>query len=164
MDQFTEAPIQHGRLKKPEAQERGRQLFRQLQLPDPDHIGQRYPHQVSGGQLQRMMTAMAMGCQPEIVVFDEPTTALDVTTQIEVLRAIKEAVRARASAAIYITHDLAVGAQVSDRIMVLRDGDLVEEGNTRALLADPREHYTRRLLSVRSSRNKRMLVEEVELV
>ena len=164
MDQFTEAPIQHGRLKKPEAQERGRQLFRQLQLPDPDHIGQRYPHQVSGGQLQRMMTAMAMGCQPEIVVFDEPTTALDVTTQIEVLSAIKEAVRARASAAIYITHDLAVVAQVSDRIMVLRDGDLVEEGNTRALLADPREHYTRRLLSVRSSRNKRMVGEEVDLV
>ena len=164
MDQFTEAPIQHGRLKKPEAQERGRQLFRQLQLPDPDHIGQRYPHQVSGGQLQRMMTAMAMGCQPEIVGFDEPTTALDVTTQIEVLSAIKEAVRARASAAIYITHDLAVVAQVSDRIMVLRDGDLVEEGNTRALLADPREHYTRRLLSVRSSRNKRMVGEEVDLV
>ena len=87
-----------------------------------------------------------------------------MTTQIEVLSAIKEAVRARASAAIYITHDLAVVAQVSDRIMVLRDGDLVEEGNTRALLADPREHYTRRLLSVRSSRNKRMVGEEVDLV
>ena len=164
MDQFTEAPVQHGLLKKPVAQERGRQLFRQLQLPDPDHIGQRYPHQVSGGQLQRMMTAMAMGCQPEIVVFDEPTTALDVTTQIEVLSAIKEAVRARASAAIYITHDLAVVAQVSDRIMVLRDGDLVEEGNTRTLLADPQENYTRRLLSVRSSRSKRVVAEEMDLV
>lgn len=164
MDQFTEAPVQHGLLKKSVAQERGRQLFRQLQLPDPDHIGQRYPHQVSGGQLQRMMTAMAMGCQPEIVVFDEPTTALDVTTQIEVLSAIKEAVRARASAAIYITHDLAVVAQVSDRIMVLRDGDLVEEGNTRTLLADPQENYTRRLLSVRSSRSKRVVAEETDLV
>ena len=164
MDQFIEAPVQHGRFKKHEAQERGRQLFRQLQLPDPDHIGQRYPHQVSGGQLQRMMTAMAMGCQPEIVVFDEPTTALDVTTQIEVLSAIKEAVRARASAAIYITHDLAVVAQVSDRIMVLRDGDLIEQGNTRALLADPQENYTRRLLSVRSSRNKRVVAEETDVV
>jgi peptide/nickel transport system ATP-binding protein len=111
-----------------------------------------------------MMTAMAMGCQPEIVVFDEPTTALDVTTQIEVLSAIKEAVRARASAAIYITHDLAVVAQVSDRIMVLRDGDLVEEGNTRTLLADPQENYTRRLLSVRSSRSKRVVAEETDLV
>ena len=164
MDQFVEAPVQHGRLKKHEAQERGRQLFRQLQLPDPDHIGQRYPHQVSGGQLQRMMTAMAMGCQPEIVVFDEPTTALDVTTQIEVLSAIKEAVRARASAAIYITHDLAVVAQVSDRIMVLRDGSLIEEGNTRELLADPQENYTRRLLSVRSSRNKRVVAEKTDVV
>ena len=164
MDQFIEAPVQHGRFKKHEAQERGRQLFRQLQLPDPDHIGQRYPHQVSGGQLQRMMTAMAMGCQPEIVVFDEPTTALDVTTQIEVLSAIKEAVRARASAAIYITHDLAVVAQVSDRIMVLRDGDLIEQGNTRALLADPQENYTRRLLSVRSSRYKRVVAEETDVV
>jgi len=164
MDQFTEAPVQHGILKKLEAQERGRQLFRQLQLPDPDHIGQRYPHQVSGGQLQRMMTAMAMGCQPDIVVFDEPTTALDVTTQIEVLSAIKEAVRARASAAIYITHDLAVVAQVSDRIMVLRDGDLIEGGSTRTLLADPQENYTRRLLSVRSSRNKRVVADATDLI
>jgi peptide/nickel transport system ATP-binding protein len=164
MDQFVEAPVQHGKFKKPEAQERGRQLFRQLQLPDPDHIGQRYPHQVSGGQLQRMMTAMAMGCQPDIVVFDEPTTALDVTTQIEVLSAIKEAVRARASAAIYITHDLAVVAQVSDRIMVLRDGDLIEGGSTRTLLADPQENYTRRLLSVRSSRNKRVVADATDLI
>jgi peptide/nickel transport system ATP-binding protein len=101
------------------------------------------------------MTAMAMGCQPEIVVFDEPTTALDVTTQIEVLAAIKEAVHARDSAAIYITHDLAVIAQVADRIMVLRYGDLIEEGETRNLLANPKEEYTKRLLAVRSLREER---------
>ena len=155
IDQFSETSIQHGRMNASEADQRGRELFRQLELPDPDHFGERYPHQVSGGQLQRAMTAMAMGCQPEIVVFDEPTTALDVTTQIEVLAAIKEAVHARGSAAIYITHDLAVVAQVADRIMVLRYGDLVEEGETRDLLSNPTEEYTKRLLAVRSLREER---------
>jgi peptide/nickel transport system ATP-binding protein len=155
IDQFSETSIQHGRMNASEADQRGRELFRQLELPDPDHFGERYPHQVSGGQLQRAMTAMAMGCQPEIVVFDEPTTALDVTTQIEVLAAIKEAVHARGSAAIYITHDLAVVAQVADRIMVLRYGDLVEEGETGDLLSNPTEEYTKRLLAVRSLREER---------
>ena len=155
IDQFSETSIQHGRMNASEANQRGRELFRQLELPDPDHFGERYPHQVSGGQLQRAMTAMAMGCQPEIVVFDEPTTALDVTTQIEVLAAIKEAVHARGSAAIYITHDLAVVAQVADRIMVLRYGDLVEEGETRDLLSNPTQEYTKRLLAVRSLREER---------
>jgi peptide/nickel transport system ATP-binding protein len=155
IDQFSETSIQHGRMNASDADQRGRELFRQLELPDPDHFGERYPHQVSGGQLQRAMTAMAMGCQPEIVVFDEPTTALDVTTQIEVLAAIKEAVHARGSAAIYITHDLAVVAQVADRIMVLRYGDLVEEGETRDLLSNPTEGYTKRLLAVRSLREDR---------
>ena len=155
IDQFSETSIQHGRMNAREANQRGRELFRQLELPDPDHFGERYPHQVSGGQLQRAMTAMAMGCQPEIVVFDEPTTALDVTTQIEVLAAIKEAVHARGSAAIYITHDLAVVAQVADRIMVLRYGDLVEEGETRDLLSNPTQEYTKRLLAVRSLREER---------
>jgi len=155
IDQFSETSIQHGRMNASEADQRGRELFRQLELPDPDHFGERYPHQVSGGQLQRAMTAMAMGCQPEIVVFDEPTTALDVTTQIEVLAAIKEAVHARGSAAIYITHDLAVVAQVADRIMVLRYGDLIEEGETRDLLSNPTQEYTKRLLAVRSLREER---------
>ena len=155
IDQFSETSVQHGRMTTREADQRGRELFRQLELPDPDHFGERYPHQVSGGQLQRAMTAMAMGCQPEIVVFDEPTTALDVTTQIEVLAAIKDAVHARDSAAIYITHDLAVIAQVADRIMVLRYGDLIEEGETRNLLANPKEEYTKRLLAVRSLREER---------
>ena len=155
IDQFSETPIQHGQMNASEADQRGRELFRQLELPDPDHFGDRYPHQVSGGQLQRAMTAMAMGCQPEIVVFDEPTTALDVTTQIEVLAAIKEAVHSRGSAAIYITHDLAVVAQVADRIMVLRYGDLIEEGETRDLLSNPTEEYTKRLLAVRSLREER---------
>ena len=155
IDQFTESPVQHGKMRTDEAAKRGRELYRQLDLPDPDQIGERFPHQVSGGQLQRAMTAMAMGCDPQLIVFDEPTTALDVTTQIEVLSAIKEAVRARGVAAIYITHDLAVVAQLADRIMVLRYGDLIEEGNARELLRDPKQEYTKRLLEVRSLREQK---------
>ena len=154
-EQFAESPVQHGKMKMAEALQRSVELFRQLELPDPEHIGKRYPHQVSGGQLQRAMTAMALGSDPDIIIFDEPTTALDVTTQIEVLGAIKEAVKSRNVAAIYISHDLAVVAQMADRIMVLRYGDLIEEGNAREMLANPKEVYTRQLLSVRAQRGSR---------
>jgi len=164
IEQFVESPVQHGKMRSEEAARRGRDLYRQLDLPDPDHIGNRFPHQVSGGQLQRAMTAMAMGCDPRLIVFDEPTTALDVTTQIEVLSTIKEAVRARGVAAIYITHDLAVVAQLADRIMVLRYGDLVEEGNARDLLESPQQDYTRRLLAVRSLREEKGASEKDDTV
>jgi len=152
--QYTEAPIQHGLMKFAEAEEKAVDLYRRLLLPDPEGIGYRYPHQVSGGQLQRAMVAMAMSCQPDIIVFDEPTTALDVTTQIEVLAAIKHITERFNMAAIYITHDLAVVAQLADRIMVLRYGNLVEEGNARELLDNPKEEYTRQLLSVRTFRKQ----------
>jgi len=155
VEQFAESPVQHGKMKMAEARKRSVELFRQLDLPDPETIGERYPHQVSGGQLQRAMTAMALGSDPDIIIFDEPTTALDVTTQIEVLGAIKEAVKARNVAAIYISHDLAVVAQMADRIMVLRYGNLIEEGNAREMLANPREAYTQQLLNVRTVRESR---------
>jgi len=154
IDQYTEAPVQHGVKGKREAEKEAMELYRRLRLPDPEHIGFRYPHQVSGGQLQRAMTAMAMACRPDLIVFDEPTTALDVTTQIEVLAAIKDVVEEFNTAAIYITHDLAVVAQMADRIMVLRYGDLIEEGDARSMLASPREDYTRQLLAVRSYRKE----------
>ena len=150
IDQYTETPVQHGIKGRSEAEEDAIELYRRLRLPDPDNIGFRYPHQVSGGQLQRAMTAMAMSCRPDLIIFDEPTTALDVTTQIEVLAAIKDVVRRYETAAIYITHDLAVVAQMADRIMVLRYGHLVEEGSGRELLANPKNDYTRRLIAVRS--------------
>ena len=154
IDQCTEMPVRHGVKSKSEAEADSMELYRRLRLPDPDTIGFRYPHQVSGGQLQRAMTAMAMSCRPDLIVFDEPTTALDVTTQIEVLAAIKEVVHEFHTAAIYITHDLAVVAQMADRIMVLQYGDLVEEGEARAMLAGPEQEYTRRLLAVRSFRKE----------
>ena len=150
IDQHTEAPTQHKLLAKSESELDGVELYRRLRLPDPDNIGFRYPHQVSGGQLQRAMTAMAMSCRPDLIIFDEPTTALDVTTQIEVLAAIRDIVEQFDTAAIYITHDLAVVAQMADRIKVLLRGDEVEEAETRAMLSAPRENYTKSLWAVRS--------------
>jgi peptide/nickel transport system ATP-binding protein len=148
IDQYVETPTWHHVAGKEEAKRQAVDLFKRLHLPDAEHIGFRYPHQVSGGQLQRAMTAMAMSCKPDLIIFDEPTTALDVTTQIEVLAAIKEVVRQSHTAAIYISHDLAVVAQMADRIMVLRYGNLVEEAPTREMLSHPREAYTRSLWAV----------------
>ncbi|NOC43939.1 ABC transporter ATP-binding protein [Ruegeria sp. HKCCD7559] len=150
MDQVVEAAVEHKKFSRKEAESRARELFAKLGLPDPDNIGNRYPHQVSGGQLQRCMTALALCPEPDLVVFDEPTTALDVTTQIDVLMAIKDAIRDTGVAALYITHDLAVVAQVSDDIMVLRMGDTVEYGSTDQIINNPQEEYTQALVSVRS--------------
>ena len=150
MDQVVEAAVEQKKFSHKEAAGRARELFARLGLPDPDNIGDRYPHQVSGGQLQRCMTALALCPEPDLVVFDEPTTALDVTTQIDVLMAIKEAIADTGVAALYITHDLAVVAQVSDDIMVLRMGDTIEYGTTDQIINNPQEEYTQALVSVRS--------------
>ncbi|WP_457938960.1 ABC transporter ATP-binding protein [Mesorhizobium sp. 10J20-29] len=148
IDQVIEASLEHGTGTRAQAEKRAVELFRKLSLPDPENIGERYPHQVSGGQLQRVMTAMALCSEPDLIVFDEPTTALDVTTQIDVLAAIKDAIRDTGVAALYITHDLAVVAQVSDEIMVLRHGRLVEWGGTQQIIKEPRQEYTNALVSV----------------
>ncbi len=144
-DQVIEASVRHGIMTKAEARKRARDLFRVLGLPSPETFGDRFPHQVSGGQLQRAMTAMALCPNPELIVFDEPTTALDVTTQIDVLAAIKHAIAETGVAALYITHDLAVVAQISDHIMVLRSGRMVEYGTTREIIETPTQDYTVRL-------------------
>ena len=150
MEQVIEATLHHGLMGREEAQDRAVSLFRTLSLPDPENFGNRYPHQVSGGQLQRAMTAMALCPKPDLVIFDEPTTALDVTTQIDVLAAIKTAIAETGVAALYITHDLAVVAQVSDEIMVLRHGKMVEHGSVQQIIEAPRQPYTQALISVRS--------------
>ena len=154
IDQYSESPTQHGVFGRAQAEADAKELYGRLQLPNPNEIGFRYPHQVSGGQLQRAMTAMAMSCRPDLIIFDEPTTALDVTTQIEVLSAIRDVVDQFDTAAIYITHDLAVVAQMADRIMVLRYGNLVEESDTRDMLFNPQEDYTKSLWAVRSFRKE----------
>ena len=150
IDQFSEIPVVHGVKSRREAEKDAKDLYSRVLLPDPDGIGYRYPHQVSGGQLQRAMTAMALSCRPDLIIFDEPTTALDVTTQIEVLTTIRDIVREFNTAAIYISHDLAVVAQMADRIMVLRYGELVEEATTREMMSSPKMEYTKSLWAVRS--------------
>ncbi len=149
MEQVCEIPVRHGLMGVAEARKVAVQLFRELELPNPDTIGNRYPHQVSGGQLQRAMAAMAMAARPDILVFDEPTTALDVTTQVEVLASFRKLIREHGTAAIYITHDLAVVAQIADHIMVLRYGKMIEVGTSDQILQAPREEYTRRLVAER---------------
>ncbi|MEO0979969.1 MAG: ABC transporter ATP-binding protein [Pseudomonadota bacterium] len=151
IDQFAETAVQEGRMSAQAARALGLEIFRKLDLPDPERIAQSYPHQVSGGQLQRCMVAMAMACNPRAIIFDEPTTALDVTTQIEVLVAIRNAIAEFGTAAIYITHDLAVVAQIADRIMVLRNGREVESGAIGQILDTPAHPYTRDLLAVRKT-------------
>lgn len=150
MEQVIETTLARGMMGRAEAEARAVDLFRQLGLPNPETIGKRFPHQVSGGQLQRVMTAMALCPKPDLVIFDEPTTALDVTTQIDVLAAIKRAIHETGVGALYITHDLAVVAQVSDHIMVLRHGKTVEYGTCQQIIEAPQEDYTRALVSVRS--------------
>ena len=150
IDQTIEASLSHGVKSAAEAAEDAKSLYAAMDLPDPENIGFRYPHQVSGGQLQRAMTAMAMSARPDLIVFDEPTTALDVTTQVNVLAAMREAVDRFNTAAIYITHDLAVVAQMADRIKVLRYGEEVEEAETQEMLSNPKHPYTKTLWAVRS--------------
>mgnify|MGYP005839828131 CR=1 FL=1 len=154
IDQHTEAPLQYRLKKRMEAQEDAMELYEKLRLPNPREIGFRYPHQVSGGQLQRAMTAMAMSCRPDLIIFDEPTTALDVTTQIEVLASIRDIVDQFNTAAIYITHDLAVVAQMADTIKVLLRGEEVEQAPTEQMLSDPQEDYTKSLWAVRSFKSE----------
>ncbi|RFB79392.1 ABC transporter ATP-binding protein [Methylovirgula sp. 4M-Z18] len=153
-DQVCEVPVLEGLMSMDQARQEAIALFRALELPNPDKIGDRYPHQVSGGQLQRAMAAMAMISKPKLIVFDEPTTALDVTTQVEVLASFKKLIHEHGTAALYITHDLAVVAQIADRIMVLRHGKMVECGDARQILQNPQQEYTQRLVSERVHSNE----------
>ncbi|MFZ9039907.1 MAG: ABC transporter ATP-binding protein, partial [Gammaproteobacteria bacterium] len=161
--QTVEATVRRGIKPDAEARADARKLYRDLQLPNPDSIGERYPHQVSGGQLQRVMTAMAMSPRPDLIIFDEPTTALDVTTQVEVLASMRRIVEQYNTAAIYITHDLAVVAQMADVIKVLRYGETIEDAETRKMLANPEKAYTKSLWSVRSIEKPEEKSEDIVL-
>lgn len=166
IDQFAETSIEHGLGTRKEAYADAMELYARIKMPSPDTIGFRYPHQVSGGQLQRAMTAMALSCRPDLLIFDEPTTALDVTTQIEVLVTMRDIVSQFNCAAIYITHDLAVVAQMADKIKVLRHGETIEYADTRTMLSAPKQAYTKSLWAVRSFRKQKSEVvsEDVPLI
>lgn len=147
MDQVIEITRIHELMPRAQAEAKAVDLFRALSLPSPETIGGRYPHQVSGGQLQRLSAAMALIGDPKVVIFDEPTTALDVTTQIEVLRAFKSVMRQSRMAGVYVSHDLAVVAQIADRIVVLKGGVIQEVGATAQILSAPKHPYTQELLA-----------------
>lgn len=160
-EQVTESAVLHGQLTQEEATRRAVELYHALELPDADRIGFRYPHQVSGGQLQRLMAAMALCGKPDLMVLDEPTTALDVTTQIEVLKAFKKVIKEENSAAIYVTHDLAVVAQIADHIVVLYSGEVMEQGSADQIINHPTHAYTRRLMDAVRPRPVAGLGEEL---
>ena len=146
-NQIAEGPSVHGTMTRDEAQAQMADLAQRMRLPEPDRIGRKYPHQVSGGQLQRLLAVMAMSCGPDMLVFDEPTTAIDVTTQVEVLAAFKDVIQQSGAAALYVTHDLAVVAQMADRIIVLYGGEIMEQGETDQILHEPQHDYTKQLMA-----------------
>lgn len=152
INQVVEAVVVNGITSRKAAVEKAISLFRELALPNPETIGNRYPHQVSGGQLQRLMAAMALVGDPEVVIFDEPTTALDVTTQVEVLKVFKRVVRERHMTAIYVSHDLAVVAQMADDILVLRNGLMEELGSAKQLIEAPQTAYAQELIAAAHQR------------
>lgn len=146
-EQVVEASVTRNLMSRQEADARALELYKSLDLPNPETIGDRYPHQVSGGQLQRLMAAMALCGKPDLLVLDEPTTALDVTTQIEVLKAFKKVIHEEGAAAIYVSHDLAVVAQIADYIVVLYGGEVMERGPADAIINHPKHSYTKRLMA-----------------
>ena len=146
-DQVIESTAIHQLMPRDDALREAVKLYQRLDLPDPERLSNRYPHQVSGGQLQRLMAAMAMSSSPALLILDEPTTALDVTTQISVLSAFKDLIRGQNTAAIYVTHDLAVVAQIADRIVVMQNGKVMEAGATEQIISRPENAYTQTLMA-----------------
>ena len=137
----------HARLSLAERRERALALIRSMQLPDPERIFGSFPHQLSGGQCQRVIIAMALAMNPEVLIADEPTTALDVTTQAQVLKLIRELRTVEGHAILFITHDFGVVAEIADRIAVMRHGRIIEMGEARQVLTQPQHPYTQELLA-----------------
>jgi peptide/nickel transport system ATP-binding protein len=146
-DQIVEMFEAHGLLTPAERRARALELANEVRLPDPEKLLDAYPHQLSGGQRQRAMIAMALALEPDLIIADEPTTALDVTTQAQVLKLIREIQRRRGTAVMFITHDFGVVADIADRVLVLRRGVVVEEGGVDEVLNAPHHEYTKALLA-----------------
>ena len=145
--QLAEGVRAHARLSRRAARARALALLRDVRLPEPERCLGQYPHELSGGQRQRVMIAMAMACRPRLLIADEPTTALDVTTQAEILALIDRLRRETGTAVVFITHDMAVVAQIADRVVVMQAGRKVEQGPVAQIFAAPRQDYTRALLA-----------------
>ncbi len=145
--QIEEVFALHSKIPAAERRERALALIRSMHLPDPERIERSYPHQLSGGQCQRVIIAMALAMEPEVLIADEPTTALDVTTQAQVLKLVRELRDERGHGILFITHDFGVVAEIADRIAVMRKGQLVEIGEARQILTDPQHPYTQALIA-----------------
>ena len=154
-DQIEEAIVAHENLSKEEARKRCVQLLRDVGIPSPEERLKDYPHQLSGGQRQRVMIAMALACNPDLVIADEPTTALDVTIQAQILNLFRELKRTHHMSLLYITHDLGVVSTIADRIYVMYAGIIAEQGNARHIFREPKHPYTQALLASLPSRRKR---------
>ncbi|HEY8784342.1 MAG TPA: ABC transporter ATP-binding protein [Mucilaginibacter sp.] len=149
--QITEAIRLHLGSSKAGAKQKTIELFKEVQLPRPDAIFKSYPHQISGGQKQRVMIAMALSCNPEILIADEPTTALDVTVQKTIIELLLKLKKERNMSLIFISHDLGVISEIADRVLVMYKGEVVEEAPVKKLFAHPKHPYTKGLLACRPS-------------
>ncbi len=157
-DQVMEAILLHNKIGKEAAKNKTLALFEKVKLPDPNRVLKSYPHELSGGQLQRVMIAMALSNNPDILIADEPTTALDVTVQKEILSIIKEVGSKFNVSTIFITHDLGVIQDLADRVVVMRQGEVVEHGDTEEILNSPKHPYTQGLINCRPPLDKRIAV------
>jgi peptide/nickel transport system ATP-binding protein len=155
-DQVAEALILHKKLSKKEAKAETIALFEKVRLPRPEQMFAAYPHQISGGQKQRVMIAMAMSCSPQILIADEPTTALDVTVQARILELMRDLQQENGMGLMFITHDLGVIAEIADRVIVMYKGKVVEEGSVESIFSDPKHPYTKGLLACRPPLTKRL--------
>jgi len=154
--QVIEAIQMHQKVSKAEAENRTIQLFNEVQLPNPEQLIERYPHELSGGQLQRVMIAMAISCNPQLIIADEPTTALDVTVQATILELLKEIQRSRQMSMIFITHDLGILAEIADRAIVMNQGEIVESGDTQSIFQSPKHPYTKGLIACRPQPDRQL--------
>ncbi|MCQ2320148.1 MAG: ABC transporter ATP-binding protein [Bacteroidales bacterium] len=147
--QVSEMILQHENVSKKEAKERVISLFKQVMLPRPEAIYDSYPHELSGGQKQRVMIAMAIACNPQILIADEPTTALDVTVQLEILKLLRKLQTETGMGMVFITHDLGVVAEIADDVIVMHNGEILERGDVKQILNHPQHPYTQGLLACR---------------
>ncbi|MCT1396915.1 ABC transporter ATP-binding protein [Microbacterium sp. p3-SID338] len=146
-DQITEAILNHNEIPRSDAWERAVELLQRVGIPEPERRVKSYPHELSGGQRQRVVIAIALACEPQLIIADEPTTALDVTVQAEILDLIRRLAAESGTAFLLVTHNMGVVADIADRVAVMFRGTMVEVGDTRAVLTAPREDYTKKLLS-----------------
>lgn len=156
--QVEEILIQHTRLSSSEVKQKVLQLFAQVKLPDPARVFTSYPHEISGGQKQRVMIAMAIACEPDILIADEPTTALDVTVQKDIISLLKELQAKTKMSILFITHDLALISEIAHRVLVMYKGKIVEAGDVQTIFKHPQHNYTKALINSRPSLTERLKV------